>query len=113
MNSFQKNYGMSLSIEELNLSNNVFGHEGSESLKKWISDIKGYSKLKYLYFSNCELFLHFLSDLKSLNHLIELDISGNKIDGCDGYRNIADAIEFRFFMKNIFISYKHFFLVLL
>ncbi|EGG16730.1 leucine-rich repeat-containing protein [Cavenderia fasciculata] len=46
--SFERNFGMSLAMRYLNLSNNKMGDLGSSALASWMSKIKGYHNLENL-----------------------------------------------------------------
>jgi hypothetical protein len=91
--SFEKNFGMSLSVEELNLSHNNFGETGSAAFESWLSHVKAYSKLRKLSLAGTSVVLPALVSIRHLAHLTELDISGNKIDGVAGCSNIASLCE--------------------
>ena len=75
------NYGTSLTIEELDLSNNKFDDQSSSVFETWLSKAAEYSRLQVLKLSNINqtlstvaAYFHFLSNLQ------ELDISHNKLD---------------------------------
>eukprot|EP01103_Thecamoeba_quadrilineata_P002834 TRINITY_DN126_c0_g2_i1.p1 TRINITY_DN126_c0_g2~~TRINITY_DN126_c0_g2_i1.p1 ORF type:complete len:899 (+),score=195.85 TRINITY_DN126_c0_g2_i1:722-3418(+) len=79
--SFEKNYGMSLALQHLNLSQNKFEDEGSSALSNWLTAMNGNSMLEVLKLSSCgNINLMMVSRGVSLiTRLREWDISGNKI----------------------------------
>lgn len=81
VNAFKRNYAMSISIEELNLSNNKFDTESSKVLEEWLFESKEYSHLKKLEVrqSNINMTL-FARSFRSLKYLKHLDISDNKLE---------------------------------
>lgn len=81
VDSLASNYGMSLTIEELDLSNNKFDEQASGSFETWLSKSAQYSRLQVLRlantsqsFSTVAAYFHFLKDLQ------ELDVSNSKLD---------------------------------
>jgi len=79
--SLSLNYGMSLTIEELDLSNNRFDDQATIALETWFSKAAEYSRLQILRLSNSNqsfgtiaAYFHFLSDLQLL------DLSYSKLD---------------------------------
>ncbi len=77
--AFEKNYGMSLSLDTLKLSGNSFGRAGSAALESWINNVKSYGKLKRLILANADfnvvltpsmkLLARTLHDLQTINNL--------------------------------------------
>jgi len=78
--ALERNPVFSINIERIDLSNNRFDPAASESLNKWLEKMKEHSKLKHLIFQNCRVNVNFVTGLRYLAHLEELDLSGNKID---------------------------------
>ena len=78
--AFQRNFGMSLTIEELILDNNSFGFKGTEAFASWLSKTKDLTPLRKLSIASCNLslellFLHFgFKQLQFLN-LSEASVS--------------------------------------
>lgn len=81
MNAFQRNYAMSISIEELNLSFNKFDTDSSKTFEKWLFEAKEFSHLKNLSLESSNLNMVVISRaFRSLRFLQELNISGNKLE---------------------------------
>lgn len=81
MNALSSNFGMSLTIEELDLSHNKFDDIASNAFERWISKAAEYSSMSVLRLAftgitlaSVAAFLHFLQNLQVL------DTSGNKPD---------------------------------
>lgn len=91
--SFENLFGMSLSIEELRLDGNSLDKEGANALESWFSHVKSYSGLKILSLANANLNVSLVPSLRSLSHLVELNLAGNKIDGGEGCRTLAFVCE--------------------
>lgn len=79
--AFSSNFGMSLTIEELDLSNNKFEEQGCVAFETWLSRAAEYSSLRILKLANTNqslstsaAYFHFLAILE------ELDLSRNKLD---------------------------------
>eukprot|EP01117_Protostelium_nocturnum_P011157 TRINITY_DN4052_c0_g1_i3.p1 TRINITY_DN4052_c0_g1~~TRINITY_DN4052_c0_g1_i3.p1 ORF type:complete len:556 (-),score=192.19 TRINITY_DN4052_c0_g1_i3:17-1684(-) len=89
-----RNWGLSLSIEHLNFGGgNSFDKEGSCALDNWISAMKSHSKLKQIRLQNSELQVNSLPNLRELEHIVHLDLSGSKIDGGVGCVGVAYVCE--------------------
>ena len=79
--ALMSNYGMSLTVEELDLSNNKFDEQATLSFETWLSQAAEYSKLQVIRMANTNqtfntisAYFHFLSDLRVL------DLSKNKLE---------------------------------
>jgi Ran GTPase-activating protein (RanGAP) involved in mRNA processing and transport len=48
MNSFSRNYGVSLSLEVLNLSYNKMDDAASKALEEWLYRVREHSQLRYV-----------------------------------------------------------------
>lgn len=81
LHAFKGNWGMSLGIQELDLSHNRFDETSISNLIEWLSLMKSHSKLRRLGLSNTNIDVQSL--LKSIKHfsaLEYLDISNNEMD---------------------------------
>eukprot|EP01132_Coremiostelium_polycephalum_P004896 gene4896-6105_t len=78
--SFERNFGMSLTLKYLNLSNNKFADIGSQSLASWLSKIKGHHSLENLVLSNCALNFTIMGPPLRVVDIPKLDLSLNRID---------------------------------
>lgn len=79
--SFKENYGMSMSIEHLNLSQNRLGRRGSHRLASWMNMVRDASHLRRLYLSATALsFTDVGRPLVHFKQLEALDLSCNKLD---------------------------------
>ncbi|KAK5577969.1 hypothetical protein RB653_002917 [Dictyostelium firmibasis] len=100
--SLQKNFGMSLTLEELILSDNRFQDGGSSAMASWLNKTRGYNKLKRLILSNSQLNIGMIApSLKVLSLIESLDLSKNSINiqscrtlSLDGLEGI-ESREFR------------------
>ncbi|EAL68897.1 leucine-rich repeat-containing protein [Dictyostelium discoideum AX4] len=80
-NSLQKNFGMSLTLEELILSDNRFQDAGSSAMSSWLNKTRGYNRLKRLILSNSQLNIGMIApSLKVLSCIESLDLSKNSIN---------------------------------
>lgn len=78
---FKKNYGMSLSIEALDLSDNRLGRRGSKWLGSWMHMAGVNSNLLWLHLSNTALnFISIGRHLVWFTNLQGLDLSDNKLE---------------------------------
>jgi Ran GTPase-activating protein (RanGAP) involved in mRNA processing and transport len=84
--AFGKNYGMSLSIQELYVGGNNFLDIGSAAFNKWLDTAKAYAGLRRVSLANCNA----LNTAVVVKHLIPvaprlewLDVSGCKINDDD------------------------------
>jgi hypothetical protein len=102
--AFEKQYGMSLSIEELNLSGNNIEKAGSVAIQSWFNNVKSYGRLKRLLLSSSGFNIALTPEMKLLPHLEELDISGNKVDQAEGCLNLAYVCEFSANLRKINMS---------
>jgi Ran GTPase-activating protein (RanGAP) involved in mRNA processing and transport len=94
MLAFKANYGMSLAIEELNISDNRLDTEASTAICEWFSSAKAYSALRRLAVANTSIDVGFLlSHLKSMKQMEWIDISGNKCDKIAGEHLVELARE--------------------
>jgi len=91
--ALDRNYGMSLTIEELNLSGNSLDKAGSRAFGVWLEHVKAYCKFKKLFLANANFHTSLATSLKSVNTLTELDLTGNKIDGGEGCITVAGICE--------------------
>jgi Ran GTPase-activating protein (RanGAP) involved in mRNA processing and transport len=81
ISAFERNYGMSLGIEVLDLSHNRFDDDGSKALERWLHNAKEHSRLRSLNVADANLNMTSVArSFRSLRALEHLDISGNKID---------------------------------
>ncbi|GAM28131.1 hypothetical protein SAMD00019534_113070 [Acytostelium subglobosum LB1] len=78
--SFERNFGSSLSLKYLNLSHNKMGDIGSQMMASWMSKIKGYHNLQCLVLSNCALNFTIMGPPLRVLDVPRLDLSGNRID---------------------------------
>ncbi|KAN0035829.1 hypothetical protein ACTA71_005120 [Dictyostelium dimigraforme] len=79
--SLQKNFGMSLTLEELILSDNRFQDAGSSAMASWLNKTRGYNRLKRLILSNSQLNIGMIApSLKVLSSIESLDLSKNSIN---------------------------------
>ncbi|KAN0036684.1 hypothetical protein ACTFIV_001991 [Dictyostelium citrinum] len=79
--SLQKNFGMSLTLEELILSDNRFQDAGSSAMSSWLNKTRGYNRLKRLILSNSQLNIGMIApSLKVLSCIESLDLSKNSIN---------------------------------
>lgn len=77
----QRNHGVGLSIQELDLSYNTFDEASSQELQRWLGAMVEYSLLGELRLARCHLNLTaVLRPLHSFVRLQLLDISRNKLD---------------------------------
>ena len=79
--SFKDNYGMSLAIQLLDLSQNHLGGRGSVLIGNWLNRIREDSQLEHLYLRNTSLAFVFIG--RALVHypnLRSLDLSENNLD---------------------------------
>ena len=86
--ALEKHFGMSLSIEEIYLDFNSFEKEGSQAFETWLTHIKGYSKLRRLSLASASVVIPMIPSLKVLTCLVELNLSGNKLDSAEGCKGI-------------------------
>eukprot|EP01117_Protostelium_nocturnum_P011529 TRINITY_DN4177_c0_g1_i1.p1 TRINITY_DN4177_c0_g1~~TRINITY_DN4177_c0_g1_i1.p1 ORF type:complete len:784 (+),score=234.44 TRINITY_DN4177_c0_g1_i1:298-2649(+) len=84
LSGLESNWGLSLSMEYLNLSNNRFDDPSSQMFERWLFLMNLNSSMKRLLLSNCMLTiglnLETQEALKMLPHLEELDLSRNKFE---------------------------------
>ena len=81
---FKNNYGMSLSIQQLDLSQNRLGSRGSALLGNWINHGRDDLSLQHLYLRSCELSYVLIGrGLVFVPRLRSLDVSGNKLSSAD------------------------------
>jgi len=79
--SFRRNYGMSLSIQDLDLSNNKLARVGSEWLGGWLNMIREKTHLQHLYLSSTHLdFSSIGRFMVHLKRIVTLDLSHNRLD---------------------------------
>lgn len=79
--AFQDNYGVSLSIEELDLSDNKIEEEGSVVFKNWLGNARKFSHLRELHLSHTAINYHLIGPwIAELPCLDVLDVSNNKLD---------------------------------
>uniref|UniRef100_A0A8C4QYX9 Uncharacterized protein n=1 Tax=Eptatretus burgeri TaxID=7764 RepID=A0A8C4QYX9_EPTBU len=81
-----------INLEDLNLSLNPIGDEGLEGL---MEGLKSQTKLRSLTLMNCKLSTKsgtILRDLKNINNLEELHLSGNPI-GDEGLEGLMEALK--------------------
>ena len=79
--SFRRNYGMSLSIQDLDLSNNKLSRIGSEWLGGWLNMIREKTHLQHLYLSSTHLdFSSIGRFMVHLKRIVTLDLSHNRLD---------------------------------
>mmetsp|Transcript_15762 Transcript_15762/g.61575 ORF Transcript_15762/g.61575 Transcript_15762/m.61575 type:complete len:971 (-) Transcript_15762:53-2965(-) len=79
--SFKENYGMSMSIECLDLSQNRLGRRGSHRLASWMNMVRDASHLRRLYLSATALsFADVGRPLVHFKQLEALDLSCNRLD---------------------------------
>eukprot|EP01103_Thecamoeba_quadrilineata_P020192 TRINITY_DN853_c0_g1_i4.p1 TRINITY_DN853_c0_g1~~TRINITY_DN853_c0_g1_i4.p1 ORF type:complete len:1029 (+),score=293.33 TRINITY_DN853_c0_g1_i4:17-3103(+) len=80
--SFEKNYGMSLALEHLNLSRNYFDDAGTTSLANWLLAMGSNSNLITLKLSYCgNPNLQLLTrGVRGLPKITKWDLSGNRVD---------------------------------
>jgi Ran GTPase-activating protein (RanGAP) involved in mRNA processing and transport len=82
--AFKKNYGMSLSIENLDLSFNKLGKQGSSLLGNWLNMIRSHTHMRHLYLSTTSLSFVFIGrPLAYFTQLVTLDLSYNKLEPAD------------------------------
>ena len=91
--SLDENYGSSLCLEELNLSDNSFDKMGSAAFETWVSNVKLLSTLKKVKLAGSNLVIAAIPSLHALRNLVELDLSRNKIDVTEGCRVLGFVID--------------------
>jgi Leucine Rich repeat len=81
VNAFERNYGVSLTIEELSLSENSFDDDGSKAFERWLANVKEHAALRVLRLAKCKLNVTSAAkSFRQLAYLEELDVSHNKVD---------------------------------
>eukprot|EP01116_Phalansterium_solitarium_P001278 TRINITY_DN11070_c0_g1_i2.p1 TRINITY_DN11070_c0_g1~~TRINITY_DN11070_c0_g1_i2.p1 ORF type:complete len:648 (+),score=269.47 TRINITY_DN11070_c0_g1_i2:451-2394(+) len=100
--SFEQEFGMSLSIEDLDLSGNHFGEQGTRALEHWLNIVKTSSALTRLSLASSGLVVGLVNSLKSFVRISSLDLSGNKIAEEDGgYSRLADVCECSYALQKL------------
>ena len=104
-NGLMKNLAMSLTLEELNLSDNRFEEEGSESLQKFLLCVAPHCKLKRLVLSKCQLNLALgIRPLHLITKLEELDISNNPLNA-GSTQLLCAMLETSNYLRALDVSY--------
>lgn len=79
--AFEKNFPMSLTIEELDLSGNKFEDHGSVALSNWMSKAREYSSLRKLVLANASVNINTIGPwFRNLKNLQHLDCTGNRMN---------------------------------
>ncbi|KAF2074793.1 hypothetical protein CYY_003896 [Polysphondylium violaceum] len=78
--SLEKNYGMSLTLEYLNISGNKLDEVGNNAITSWIIRSRFFLKLKQFLLNSCGINSQTLFCLRQLSQLEYLDISNNKLE---------------------------------
>ena len=103
-NGLMKNYGLSLTLEELNLSKNSFEQEGSEAIQKFFLKIGNFSPMKRILLSQCSLNLVLvLRPIYYFKDLRELDISYSKF-GPAAVQSLCPILEQSKSLKTLGLS---------
>jgi len=92
--SFQRNFGMSLTIRTLDLSKNKMEDLGSEHFANWLSVCRERSPLQRIILARAHInFITISAPLRYLKNLQELDISHNKLDhaACQLLRTVVET----------------------
>jgi len=81
MNSFSRNYGVSLSLEVLNLSYNKMDDPASKALEDWLYRVREHSQLRELILAKAGLNITSVGkSLRALAHLERIVLDRNKVD---------------------------------
>eukprot|EP01091_Cochliopodium_minus_P014160 TRINITY_DN4758_c0_g1_i1.p1 TRINITY_DN4758_c0_g1~~TRINITY_DN4758_c0_g1_i1.p1 ORF type:complete len:801 (+),score=235.45 TRINITY_DN4758_c0_g1_i1:195-2597(+) len=91
--SFQRNYSMSVTIEELILDKASFGLTGSMAFGQWISKIHQTTPLKKLSLEGCNVSLDQILGSFELNSLEFLNLAGNNFNEKAGLPQLLDFIK--------------------
>ncbi|GAM27528.1 hypothetical protein SAMD00019534_107040 [Acytostelium subglobosum LB1] len=78
--ALERNFGMSLTIELLNVSNNKFDEQTNAAFASWIIKSQGHSKLKHLLLNGTGISAYSFYSLRHLARLEHLDVSNNKLE---------------------------------
>ncbi|EGC36773.1 hypothetical protein DICPUDRAFT_97479 [Dictyostelium purpureum] len=78
--SLEKNYGMSLTLEYLNISNNKLDDSGNSALTSWIIRSRGNLSLKNFMLAGVGVSSQTINALRNLSKLEYIDLSFNKIE---------------------------------
>eukprot|EP01133_Synstelium_polycarpum_P003789 gene3789-4370_t len=78
--AFEKNYGMSLTLEFLNVSHNKFDESTNNAFSSWILKSRGHLKLRQLLLNSTGITTHSFYCLSGLERLEHLDISNNRLE---------------------------------
>eukprot|EP00013_Stygamoeba_regulata_P011011 CAMPEP_0177684514 /NCGR_PEP_ID=MMETSP0447-20121125/32481_1 /TAXON_ID=0 /ORGANISM="Stygamoeba regulata, Strain BSH-02190019" /LENGTH=1249 /DNA_ID=CAMNT_0019194385 /DNA_START=91 /DNA_END=3841 /DNA_ORIENTATION=+ len=101
MHAFTKNFGFSLTIEELNLSYNDIGNKGTVIIASWLQHVGPHSNLERLYLKNANINgALMLKPLHLFKRLHVLDVSENKLDHAAS-QLLATTIETSTTLKEI------------
>eukprot|EP01111_Echinosteliopsis_oligospora_P015976 TRINITY_DN6498_c0_g1_i1.p1 TRINITY_DN6498_c0_g1~~TRINITY_DN6498_c0_g1_i1.p1 ORF type:complete len:895 (+),score=278.48 TRINITY_DN6498_c0_g1_i1:113-2797(+) len=107
---FCSNYGVSMSIEDLNLSYNKFDEAAANAMVTWFQSIRGYYSLRKLGLAGTNCDLNIVGDkLKGLIELERLDLSHNKlVDKPGSLEALLSVIEVNKNLKHFDLSACHF-----
>lgn len=72
----EKNYGMSLSLQELNLSGNSIDKAGTLALESWFAGVKVHANLKRFLVARSGFILPLAPSMKHASKIEEIDLSG-------------------------------------
>eukprot|EP01132_Coremiostelium_polycephalum_P002586 gene2586-3203_t len=78
--AFEKNYGMSLTMEYLNISFNKLDDQSNIALSNWIIKSRSHLKLKHLLLNSVGVTPYTLHALRYLTQIEHIDLSHNKIE---------------------------------
>jgi Ran GTPase-activating protein (RanGAP) involved in mRNA processing and transport len=94
MSAFMQRFAVSLTLEELDLSGNSLGTEGSAALGNWLSYCKDSSALRILSVSNANAVPSAICRaLPALPHLTQLDFSHSKLSELADVQLLATVAE--------------------
>lgn len=98
--SFEDAYGVSLTIENLNLSGSNLSTHSALAVEDWLNNVKTYSRLQHLTMSSSNCSFTSFPSIKFLQNLTTIDFSRNKIDATES-RIIAFLCESSAHLKKI------------
>jgi Ran GTPase-activating protein (RanGAP) involved in mRNA processing and transport len=107
--AFEANFGVSLSIRELNLSYNRFEELGTAALTHWLTHAKGYYSLRKLWLESTNIDLVVVGPiLRTINSLNVFSFAHNKIEKPDVVQELKTFIECSIALVELELSACHF-----